>query len=141
MTLIHATRLIKSCAEKMNAHFKDTVFDEWAVIHLRQTRGLLLAYLGPRKQGFQQNFLKDAGSLRAALFTRDYDPGDFEFAHDGVGTGFEAFTVLGNGLYLIFNNTARSMDGIAQDPRWLGAQVPFVELSDQFREDPVVVAS
>jgi hypothetical protein len=29
------------------------------------------------------------------------------------------------------------MDGIAKDPLWLGAQVPFAELSDKFRADPV----
>jgi hypothetical protein len=42
---------------------------------------------------------------------------------------------LGQGLFLICNNTVHSMDAITKDPRWLAAQVPFVELSDQFRED------
>jgi alpha-amylase/alpha-mannosidase (GH57 family) len=32
----------------------------------------------------------------------------------------------------------RLYDGIAKDPLWLGAQVPFVELSDKMREDPLV---
>jgi hypothetical protein len=31
-----------------------------------------------------------------------------------------------------------SMEGIAGDARWLDAQVPFVELSDQVRADPLV---
>jgi hypothetical protein len=31
------------------------------------------------------------------------------------------------------------MDGIARDTRWLAAQVPFVEMSDAFRADPLVV--
>jgi hypothetical protein len=46
--------------------------------------------------------------------------------------------VLGEGIYLICNNTVQSMDGIAKDPLWLGAQVPFVELSDKLRDDPLV---
>ena len=50
----------------------------------------------------------------------------------------EANMALGKGLYLICNNTVQSMDAITKDPLWLGAQVPFVELSDEFREDPVV---
>jgi hypothetical protein len=67
----------------------------------------------------------------------DHDPGDFEFASDGVGTGFEAFTALGTGVYLIWNNTALSMDGITSEPRWLAAQVSFLDLSEKFRANPV----
>jgi hypothetical protein len=31
------------------------------------------------------------------------------------------------------------MDAITKDPLWLGAQVPFVELSDKFRADPLAL--
>jgi hypothetical protein len=67
--------------------------------------------------------------------------GDFEFARHGIGTGFESFLVLGPGLFLICNHTAQSMDAITQDPLWLAAQVPFVELSDAIRADPLVLAA
>ena len=30
------------------------------------------------------------------------------------------------------------MSSIAKDPLWLSAQVPFVEMSDKFRSDPLV---
>ena len=33
------------------------------------------------------------------------------------------------------------MDGISKDPLWLGAQVPFVELSEKFCADPLVADS
>jgi hypothetical protein len=46
--------------------------------------------------------------------------------------------VLGEGVFLICNNTVQSMDAITKDPLWIGAQVPFVELSDKFRANPVV---
>jgi hypothetical protein len=137
MRLSEATDLIKTCAEKMNAHYAKVVFDEWAVVSLGGSKARLLAYEGPRKEGFQKNFLKDAGRLRAPLLTHTYDAGDFEFASDGVGTGFEAFTALGQGVYLIWNNTALSMDGITREPKWLAAQVPFVDLSDEFRANPI----
>lgn len=71
------------------------------------------------------------------MLTEKNNVGDFEFARHGVGTGFEAFMVLGEGIFLICNNTVQSMDGITQDPLWLGAQVPFVELSDKVREEPL----
>lgn len=137
MTLEHANELIKSCAAQMNARYKKTVFDEWAIVSLAGNKGRLLAYIGPRKTGFQENFLADAGPLRSGLLTQKYDAGDFEFARHGIGTGFESFMALGEHVFLICNNTVQSMDGITQDPHWLDAQVPFVELSDKFRADPL----
>lgn len=139
MTLEQAQQLIESCAGQMNARYQKVVFDEWAIIALAENRGRLLAYIGPRKKGFQQNFLADAGSLRAGLLAQEHNSGDFEFARHGVGTGFESFMALGPGVYLICNNTVQSMDAIAKDPLWLSAQVPFVELSDRVREDPLVL--
>jgi len=141
MKIDQATKLIKSCAEQMDARYKKTVFDEWAIISLAEQKGHLLAYLGPRKAGFQQNFLVDAGPLRAGLLAKAYSTGDFEFERHGIGPAFESFMVVGEGMYLICNNTVQSMDGITKDPRWLGAQVPFVELSDKFRSDPLVHTS
>ena len=44
---------------------------------------------------FLKNFATDLGSLRAELMNNRYNIGDFEFARHGVGTGFEAFVVLG----------------------------------------------
>jgi hypothetical protein len=139
MRLDQATKLIEACSQQMNARYRRPVFDEWAVVSVNENKGRLLAYKGPRREGFQKNFLDDAGPLRTGLLTETYEAGDFEFARHGVGTGFESFMVLGKGLYLICNNTVQSMDGITQDPLWLGAQVPFVDLSDRFRAEPVVV--
>jgi hypothetical protein len=139
MTLDQATRLMNSCAEQMNARYKKVVFDEWALVALAGNKGRLLAYSGPRKAGFQKNFVADAGSLRAALLTQQFNVGDFEFARTGVGTDFESFMAVGKDAFLICNNTVQSMDGITKDPLWLSAQVPFVELSDQFRQDPLVL--
>jgi hypothetical protein len=140
MTLDKATQLIGTCTEQMNARYQKPVFDEWAVVALQPTRGRLLAYAGPRKQDFQKNFVSDAGALRPALLKKEQQAGDFEFARHGVGTGFESFMVLGKDVYLICNNTVQSMDGITRDPLWLGAQEPFVDLSDKFRNDPVMEA-
>jgi hypothetical protein len=139
MKLDQATDLIRTCAEQMNERYKKTVFDEWAIISLEEKKGRLLVYFGPRRQGFQKNFLADAGALRAGLLAEDTNVGDFDFARHGVGTGFESFMVLGHGIFLICNNTVQSMDGITKDPLWLSAQVPFVELSDRFRADPLVL--
>ena len=140
MTLEEAMNLIGRCAERMNDLYRKVVFDEWVVVSLIQHKAKILAYLGPRKDDFQKNFATDVQDLRADLLSSRHSIGDFEFARHGVGTKLEAFLMVGDGLYLICNNTAQSMSAIAKDPLWLSAQVPFVELSDQFRSDPLELA-
>jgi hypothetical protein len=137
MTLEQAIASVTSCVAAMNARYQKVVFDEWALVSLGEHKGRLLAYHGPRRAGFRDNFLADAGSLRTSLLAQELAPGNFEFARTNIGTSFEAFMVVGNGLYLICNNTVQSMDTIAKDPLWIGAQVPFVELSEQFTSSPV----
>ena len=140
MTLDEVISHIKSSAKEMDARYGQTVFDEWAVLSLAENKARVLAYIGPRNDDFLKNFAKDLGVLRAELLTENYGAGDFEFARHGTGTGFESFMVLGRALYLICNNTRESMDVIAKNPRWLVAQVPFAELSEKVRANPLVVA-
>src|SRR5262245_17276552 len=139
MTLDHATNLIKACAEQMQARYEKPVFDEWAILSMENGKGHVLAYIGPRKEEFKKNFMADAGALRAGLLDSQFNVGDFEFARHGVGTGFESFVVAGKGIFLICNNTTESMEEISKDPKWIRAQVPFVELSEHFRADPLLV--
>ena len=124
----------------MDSRYGTTVFDEWAIVSLVENKARVLAYIGPRNDEFLANFVKDLGNLRAELHAEKYSVGDFEFSRHGVGTGHEAFMVLGPGLYLICNNTRESMDSIAKNPRWLNAQVSFAELSDHVRGDPLTVS-
>ena len=140
MTLEEATKQIRLCGQKMNDLYGRVVFDEWVVISLAHHKARILFCVGPRNDVFLKNFATDLGGLRAALLDSTYNIGDFEFARHGTGTGFEAFVVLGEGLYLICNNTKASMQDIARDPKWLNAQVPFAELSESIRPDPLVVS-
>jgi hypothetical protein len=140
MRLDQATELIKACAAQMDARYGRVVFDEWAIISLAARKGRVLAYIGPRKEGFKKNFRTDLGALREGLLNPKYSVGDFEFARHGVGPAFEAFMVVGRGVYIICNNTVQSMDTITKDPLWLAAQVPFVELSDKVRDNPLALA-
>jgi hypothetical protein len=137
MKIESAKQLVQSCSEQMNQRYGGIVFDEWAIVSLVDNKAHLLAYAGPRKKGFLQNFGVDAGTLRAGLMTQNFEPGDFEFARHGVGPAYEAFMALGEGMYLICNNTVQSMDTISSNPRWLGAQVPFVNLSEHFCANPL----
>ena len=140
MSLDEIVSLIKTCAERMNSHYGATVFDEWAVISLAENKARVLYYHGPRNDDFLKNFVKDLGALRSELVGGQYGTGDFAFSRHGVGTGFESFLVLGSGFYLICNNTKETMDSIAKNPRWLGAQVSFVELAEKVRANPLFVS-
>jgi hypothetical protein len=140
MTLDEAKTRITSCASQMDARYGKTVFDEWAVVSLAENKARVLAYIGPRNDDFLKNFVNDLGALRAELRDASYGVGDFAFARHSVGTGFEAFLVLGRGIYLICNNTQGSMDMIAKDPQWLSAQVSFAELSEEIRSNPLIIS-
>ena len=67
MTLEEITRLVKSCAEQMNARYKRVVFDEWVVVSLAQKQNRILSYFGPRNDDFLKNFTNDLGALREEL--------------------------------------------------------------------------
>ena len=137
MTLEDGIKLIQACAQKMNDRYGSVVFDEWAIVSIAHHKARVLFYAGPRNDDFLKHFVNDLGALRAELLNNQYSIGDFDFSRHGVGTGIEAFMVLGEGIHLICNNTRASMNDIAKDPRWLNAQVPFAELSDTIRPDPL----
>jgi hypothetical protein len=140
MTLEELGTQIKACADQMNSRYGSPVFNEWAVVSLVENRAKVMAYTGPRNDDFLQNFARDLGTLRSSLTGGGYGPGDFEFARHSTGTTYEAFLVVGLGLYLICNNTSDSMESIAKNPRWLAAQVPFVELADRVRANPLNIS-
>lgn len=139
MNLQEATKWIRQCAERMDALYGKTVFDEWAVVAVQEKTGRILTYSGPRRGDFQKYFAADGAELRAELLNGTYGCGDFEFSRHGVGTKGDALLVLGRGIYLICNNTEQSMDQITKNPLWLNAQAPFAELGDKFRADPLKV--
>jgi hypothetical protein len=140
MTLDDLAAKIKACAHEMNARYGGMVFDEWVVVSLAENKARVLYYTGPRNDEFLSNFVRDLGPLRMALHDAQFGVGDFEFSRHGVGTRIEAFLVLGNGHYLICNNTQNSMDAIAKNSRWLEAQVPFVELAETIRGNPLAAS-
>lgn len=140
MTLEEIGRLIKHCSDKMDSVYGGPVFNEWAIVSLIENRAKVMAYTGPRNDDFLKNFARDLGTLRATMTGGEYGPGDFEFARHHIGTGYEGFMVVGIGLYLICNNTSDSLESIAKNPRWLGAQVAFAELADKVRVSPLAVA-
>ena len=131
-----AINLIQACGSRMTAIFGSPVFDEWAILKLNGITSVAY-YSGPRPSDFLSTFARDSAALSQEAGGRAYSPGDFEFARESAGTAFDAFLVLGGGCILVCNNVRHSMADIRKQPAWLKAQVPFVEITEKFRADPL----
>jgi hypothetical protein len=137
MNLADAKAAVILALGRMNSAYNKVLFDEWVLVKVTKEEGLILSYEGPRRESYQKRFKTDVAPLQADMHGRNMAVGDFEFAHDAHGTFFDAGIRLGRGSYLFCNNTTRSMAEIRQDPLWLAAQKPFLDLAAKFREDPV----
>lgn len=141
MTLNQAWRWIRHCAREMNIRYNGVVFDELAIVSFADNQPRTLSYQGPRRQEFDLHFPSDSTALRALVRsgTYRYGVGDFEFSHQGTGTLYDAFVVLGGGVCLVCNNTTKPMPAISANPLWLAAQIPLAELAERFRVHPLVL--
>jgi hypothetical protein len=137
MNLADARSAVILALGRMNAAYRKPLFDEWVLVKLAREQGAVLAYDGPRADSYQSLFKRDIIPLRAGLEQRKLNVGDFEFVQTAHGTHFDACVRLGAAAYLFCNNTKMSMIEIRQDPLWLEAQRPFVELAARFRADPL----
>jgi hypothetical protein len=137
MNLDQAISRLRECSQRMNELYGRSVFDEWAVVSLLPERSRVLDYSGPRKGEFANSFAKDLATLRQSLLKGQHGFGEFEFAREGIGSRFDAYMCIGEGVYVICNNLYTTMAEITKDEKWLSAQVPFVEASEKFRSSPV----
>ncbi len=136
MDLSTARKHIATSFERMRALYSRPVFDEWVIVTAAAQRSVL-AYSGPRLEEFRQKLPSDIEPLLAQLAGRNLAIGDFEFTQAGDGTRHDALLRLGASSYLVCNNLAHSMADLRRDQRWLKAQGAFVDLSEQFRADPL----
>jgi hypothetical protein len=137
MTLAAAEGLISRCVLRMDALYLRPFFDEWAILGLGAAGAAIRVYRGPRAEEFRSRLVADSMALRIAMGGRTYDAGDFEFAQNAAGEGYDACLVLGSAHYLVCNNLAATMDELRRDPQWLKVQAAWFDLAEQFRADPL----
>jgi hypothetical protein len=137
MNLEMARNLVKQCREKMDTAYQKPVFDEWILVSFATTPVEVLAYQGPRAETYTKSLHSDSAPIAREMQDRSYGIGDFEFADNGRGTRFDACVRIGDQSYLLCNNTYGTLNDLRQDARWLKAQKPFVDLTEQFRSDPL----
>ena len=137
MTLADARTAITAALDRMNAAYAGTVFDEWVLVSVKAERSTILVYTGPRSDKFKQSFTADIQPLRSELANQKLAVGDFAFAASAAGTKHDACLRTGETSFLFCNHTAKTIQDIRANPRWLEAQKPFVQLSDLFRANPL----
>lgn len=137
MTLDEASNAIANTLKRMNAAYADTVFDEWVLVSLKDNRGSILAYQGPRADKFKQSFTGDIIPLREEIANQHLAIGDFAFAPGATGTKHDGCLRVGEASFLFCNHTTKSVADIRANPLWLEAQKPFVQLSQLFRANPL----
>ncbi len=148
MDLETARRYIQISLERMRAAYLQPVFDEWAILALTtkvagapKASGGILAYQGPRPDGFRRNLGQDAEPLRMRAAGREFSEGDIEFVPDAANTFYDAFMKIGPSSYLVLNHTTKTLDEIRADTKWLGVQGVLFELSEKFRADGLDVST
>lgn len=143
MLLNDAIELVKSTSVAMDSICSQPVFDEFSIVQLKAEKLYLCWYHGQRRDEHIRMFKQDTALLKKesrSRYVNRYDVGDYEFVLDGSGTQSESFLVVGENLFLICSNTRKSMADISANPLWLKAQTAFIEMSEKFRFDPLVVA-
>lgn len=137
MNLADARTLVSHAIARMNAAYGQPVFNEWVLVSMRADRGAIMAYEGPRAEKYKQQFTLDLSTMLKELAGQKLGVGDFAFASDAVGTHYDACLRLGDSSYLFANNVTRTMTEIRDNPLWLNAQKPWVELSQKCAADPL----
>ncbi|MEM7792543.1 MAG: hypothetical protein AAF546_14155 [Verrucomicrobiota bacterium] len=122
----------------MNTAYKRVVFDEIAILGLKNNSLKLHFYKGPRQSEFMNEFADDTISLRQELIKEQTSHGgEFSFTREGGGAKMDAYICLGPDVYLFCNNTEKSMPEVTSDPNWLEAQSEFLNASQLFAVDPL----
>lgn len=138
MDLKTAESLVQSYLKRIDAIYLRKLFDEWALLSLSPTGEKTVVYQGPRRDAFAAQLGQDTRQLRAAMNQKTYQVGDFEFALEAQGPGYDACIIAGESAYLVFNNLALTLDEMRKDPLWLKVQPLWLELAQAFQADPLV---
>jgi hypothetical protein len=136
MNISAATDRIETALISLGTSVGEPVFDEWALVEKNDAGWRLIEYGGTRKNDFLAQFNDDIAALRGTLDPSNTCVGDFAFSHEGYGSGFDAHICAGEGIFVLFNNTAKSTGEITNNPKWTTAQTHFSDLMEAFIADP-----
>lgn len=140
MKLETAVSRIRQSLAAMNEAYQRKVFDEIAIVGVDQTGVSLVYYNGPRQNEFNREFAEKTALVRHELKSEKTEfGGEFGFTREGEGDVFDAYICLGPNVFLFCNHTKLSMAEITADPRWMAVQQKFLNASQVFAKDPVIL--
>lgn len=139
MNLEAALSQISKSFAKMNEAYQRPVFDELLVVSRAGGEVKILNYEGPREDTIKDTVFDETVALRQSGSHLNTSPGEFDFTRDGVGSDFDAYICLGQDIFLLCNNTVKSMEEVTADGNWLAAQGEFLNATQWFAADPLVV--
>lgn len=128
--------MIEDCGNRMNEKYGAVVFDEWLIVSTGDA-DKILAHSSPRGDRLIEAFQNDAKIIHEELTSTNHPIGDFGFTHEGHGTRFDAFVVLGKNLFVLWNKIGETTSFITKNPRWTVAQTEFVRFTEIIRSNPV----
>ena len=135
MHLDHAIQLIKQCTERINSKYGIVVLDEWLIVHMGQS-DRILAHSGPRGEEIVLDFGPDTEAIHK-LLQRNSNLGDFGFTEEGYGTRFDAYTVIGKNLFVLWNRTQGTTTHITQHRKRSPAHNELAAFAEILKKDPV----
>lgn len=139
MTLDEAIATVETHLARMNDLGGRVIFDEWALVTVFGRKARILHYNGPRREALPSTLAEDLRPFTRDLVRGEQYLGHFDFSPSAQGRAFDAYVVVGDGCFLICNNTTHTMADIREHAEWRRAQIPFAELSECFSSDPLMV--
>ena len=136
MNLDEAIQAVKRCSESMNVKYGDILFDEWLIVHMGDT-DRILAHSGPRGEEIVLDFGTDTEAVHKLLQASSNSVGEFGFTDEGHGTRFDAYTVIGKNLFVLWNRTEGATSHLTKNRKWPLVQNELVAFSDAVKKAPV----
>lgn len=135
MNLDEVIQLIEQCSQRINVKYGNVVFDEWLIVQMGQT-DKILAHSGPRGEEVVLDFGTDTEAIHK-LLQKNSNVGDCGFTEEGHGTRFDAYTVIGKNLFVLWNRTEGATTHITQNRKRSPAQTELAAFAEIVKKDPV----
>lgn len=143
MNLPKGVQEIRKYLARMDKQYGGKIFEEFSIISLNAEQQTNIHHFeggGRTLEEMSHGFDNDIDPLWKELKKAQKESiGSYHFDQDAEGTLYDAFMKVGRGIYVIFNNAKYSMTQIKAKGSWLKAQIHFVELSEIFFKDPIVL--
>lgn len=146
MNLKDSISIISGGLNSMNEIYGRPLFDEIAIVALKERMPEIYYYEGPRGASFANEFLANTQAIRSELDKlathRESFGGELFFTNEGDGVHMDACLCIGPPqVYLFCNNVRKSMVEIRADPKWPECKSKLQAISASFSLNPFSIGA